>query len=159
MFLEASVDCQEAVFIELKLFGDLSGCKANIDKTKCVPLGQARTNSSFPPRVNNTFGSDFITHDFSALGIEFSNNISYSDVTEKNYLDSVRDLTLYGRVPAMKSLLMSQFVYLITPLLFPSQNTVKQLNKIMFNFLWGGGGGGGGGGGKKKKGKKKKKRD
>ena len=150
MFLEASVDCLEAVFIELRLFGDLSGCKANIDKTKCVPLGQARINSSFLQRVNNTFGSDFITHEFSALGIKFSNNISYRDITEKNYVDKIskvaeiiniwkgRDLTLYGRVTVIKSLLMSQFVYLITPLLFPSQNIIKQLNKIMFNFLWGG---------------------
>ena len=46
IFLHASIECLEAVLLlsELAVFGDYSGCKCNVDKTKCIPLGKTKNN-------------------------------------------------------------------------------------------------------------------
>ncbi|XP_063692485.1 uncharacterized protein LOC134824508 [Bolinopsis microptera] len=46
LFLNASIESVEAVMTELKTFAQCSGCKANIDKTRCIPLGRARLNTT-----------------------------------------------------------------------------------------------------------------
>ena len=43
MFLKASYDCWEALLYELDMFGKISGCKANLDKTN---LGKAKVNTT-----------------------------------------------------------------------------------------------------------------
>ena len=46
IFLKADETCVRAVFNELDTFGRHSGCKFNIDKTRCVPIGRSRSNTS-----------------------------------------------------------------------------------------------------------------
>ena len=41
IFLEASLECLEAVIAELIEFGVYSGCRCNVEKPKCIPLGKA----------------------------------------------------------------------------------------------------------------------
>ena len=53
IFLEASIECVEAVFSVLAEFGINSGCKGNIDKTTCIPLGKARSNSHLLGQIAN----------------------------------------------------------------------------------------------------------
>ena len=150
MFLKASISCLEAIILELEIFGSMSGCKANMDKTGCIPLGRARSNNLLLNEISAKFGESFIYDDFTALGLKFNNHSTCQEIAEQNYtmkivkaLDNInlwkaRDLTLFGRVTIIKSLLMSQFVYLIVPLLSPIQSTCKKIEKLVFNYLWGG---------------------
>ena len=50
---------------------------------------------------------------------------------------SLRRLTLFGKITVIKSLLASQLVYVLTALR-TCQDTLKEINKILFNFLWDG---------------------
>jgi hypothetical protein len=47
-----------------------------------------------------------------------------------------RNLTLYGRVQLIKTYLISQIVYLLAVLPAPSIDFIKQLESILFKFLW-----------------------
>ena len=52
---------------------------------------------------------------------------------------SKRDLTFFGIITIIKSLIYSQFTYLVVPLLYrPDRNTIiNSINTLIFNFLWG----------------------
>ena len=138
------------VFIELERFGRLSGCLVNIDKTKCILLGKAIYNDSLRYMLRTVYGKDFLQNDFVALGINFNNHQSLVDITLANYLAKIdkakqsiaiwskRDLTLMGKCTIIKSLAMSQFSYLSIPLLEPSTQTSKNIERLCFNFLWSG---------------------
>ena len=150
IFLEASIECVEAVFSVLAEFGINSGCKGNIDKTTCIPLGKARSNSHLLGQIaNKNYGQDFIQNTFTALGINFSNSMSVTGIMEVNYEARItkakswvnvwksRDLTLMGKVTIIKSLIYSQFAYLAIPLLGPNCSLIKKIDTLIFNFLWG----------------------
>ena len=47
----------------------------------------------------------------------------------------MRNISIYGKVVILKSLIISQFVYVASVLPTP-QKLVKDLNKLLFNFIW-----------------------
>ena len=152
LFLEASESVIAAVFQELKLFGRNSGCKFNVDKTRCIPLGKARSNPSLMNRLIELYGPSFVPENgnFSALGINFCNG-DLNSIIQNNYaaklekasnlakLWGMRDMTIYGRITLIKTFLLSQFVYLIVPLPKPDNIMIKNINTLLYKFLWGGG--------------------
>ena len=70
----------------LSEFGINSGCKGNIDKTTCIPLGKPKSNSHVLGRIaNKNYGQEFIQNTFTALGINFSNSMSVAGIMEVNY--------------------------------------------------------------------------
>ena len=149
IFLNATRQCVDAVFQELHLFGIYSGCKANLSKTRCIPLGMCKQNTGLLKDLSELYGEEFIQNKFSALGINYNNFDSIEKISNINYLDklekakswvdvwSKRDLTLMGKVTIIKSLIFSQFTYLAIPLLMPSKNILNKINTLIFNFLWG----------------------
>ena len=150
LFIQASLECLEAVLRELSEFGDHLGCKCNVVKSKCIPLGGAKNNINLLRCIANKNASpDFIQSSFTALGINFSNNMSIHNIMEVNYearitkaqswvnIWSSRDLTLMGKVTIIKSLIYSQFSYLAIPLIKPSKSLIKKINTLTYNFLWG----------------------
>ena len=152
LFLEASESVIAAVFHELQLFGRNSGCRFNVGKTRCIPLGKTRSNPSLINRLIELYGSSFVPEDgkFSALGINFCNG-DLNCIIQNNYsaklekacnlarLWGMRDMTIYGRITLIKTFLLSQFVYLIVPLPKPDNIMVKNINTLLYKFLWGGG--------------------
>ena len=97
-------------------FGINSGCKGNIDKTTCIPLGKPKSNSHVLGRIaNKNYGQDFIQNTFTALGINFSNSMSVAGIMEVNYEARItkakswvnvwksRDLTLMDKVTIKKN--------------------------------------------------------
>ena len=48
-----------------------------------------------------------------------------------------RRLTLKGKIAVLKSLVASQLVYVLSPLL-SNEKVIKELNKLFFSFLWSG---------------------
>ena len=49
----------------------------------------------------------------------------------------IRRLSLLGKITVLKSLIVSQIVYILSPL--PTDHeAVKEVNNLFYNFLWGG---------------------
>lgn len=152
LFLSANEQTVNEVFGELETFGAHSGCKFNVGKTHCIPLGKARLNTSLLTSLRHHYGEGFIAESglFSALGLEFdSNNLqlaihsNYSKrlqkATDIAKMWKMRDMTIYGRITLIKTFLLSQFVYLIVPLPRTDPATIKSINSLIYKFLWGGG--------------------
>ena len=74
MFLKASGRCLDEVMKEIRKFSKITGCKNNLDKTKCIPLGSAKHDVNLISHINNTYGNTIITKQFSALGVSFNNS-------------------------------------------------------------------------------------
>ena len=149
MFIKASGECLEEVIREIKAFGVVSGCRNNISKTCCIPLGSAKGDHTLLDHIRNEYGDDFISNKFVALGVCFDNSSSIQNISDRNYSEKLekaksraifwsgRDLTIYGKVTLIKSLLLAQFVYISTSMLRPNANIIKSITKFIFNFLWG----------------------
>jgi hypothetical protein len=45
-------------------------------------------------------------------------------------------LTLFGKVTLIKSLIVPQLTYLLSVLPNPGQNYLKDIDSLIFNFLW-----------------------
>ena len=82
-----------------------------------------------------------------ALGVWFSTNPE--EVLEANYADKLakvsnslgcwelRRLSLLGKITVLKSLIVSQLVYILSPLP-TNQRVLEEINTLFFNFLWNG---------------------
>ena len=152
LFLSANEQTVTEVFGELEIFGRYSGCKFNVGKTRCIPLGKTSQNLSLLTRLKQRYGEGFIADNgiFSALGLEFNskdldlaikNNYSkrFQKARDIAKMWGTRDMTVYGRVTLIKTFLLSQFVYLIVPLPRTDTATIKSINSLFYKFLWGGG--------------------
>ncbi len=149
LYLEPSEECISSVINELTLFGKHSGCRANISKTKCIPLGSTKSNDTLISGLANRYGPSFMDNSFTALGINFNNGSSIQDLCKDNYENKIakaqswintwgrRDLSLIGKCTIIKSLILSQFTYLIIPLPTPSETLIKTIDTLIFHFLWG----------------------
>ena len=94
-------------------------------------------------------GDDFIKHSFSAIGVAFRNDLPINDIVEINYNTKIdkakswagiwgkRDLTLFGKVTIIQSIILSQIIYVVAPLPRPRAGIINKLNTIIFNFVWG----------------------
>ena len=150
LFLEATGDSVDEVVKEMRDFGILSGCKANLSKTKCILLGQARTDVNLTAHITERYGADFLTNDFTALGVHLNNYSSLQDISNLNYSEKFekaktkaifwnsRDLTIYGRITIIKLLLLVQFVYIVTPLPRTDSKITQEITNFTFKFVWGG---------------------
>ena len=149
IFLQATSQCVDAVVQELNEFGVHSGCKANVSKTRCTPLGKTKSNSSLINCITEKYGEEFIQNSFTVLGVYFCNDKSIAEIVHNNYSSKIekaknwiniwskRDLTLLGKVTIIKSLILSQFTYLAIPLPRPNKELIARLNTLIFHFLWG----------------------
>ena len=83
------------------------------------------------------------------LGITMTTNGKYEDLIKLNYDEkkakikiniiqswSKRSLTLFGKVTIIKSLIVPQLTYLLSVLPNPEQNYLKDIDSLIFNFLW-----------------------
>ena len=132
-------DSARALFNLLEVFRKLSGLKINTSKTEGMWIGSLRNNKSKP------FGIRWSGEPIKALGVYYSYDIKL--LHEKNFierLDSVkklinvwssRGLSVYGKVTIIKSLIIPKFVYILSLLPAPKE-IVKELNRILFKFLW-----------------------
>ena len=89
----------------------------------------------------------WIKHRQKALGVWFSTNLE--EVLEANYADKLtkvsnslgcwelRRLSLLGKITVLKSLIVSQLVYIFSPLP-KNQRVLEEINTLFFNFLWNG---------------------
>ena len=122
---------------EIESFGKIAGPKLNLAKTNVITIF---------PQNECLQDLNWTTDPVKYLGIYISRN---KGITEQmnwdNKLKKIqnvinmwkhRNLTLYGKVVVLKSLVVSQIVYLATALYVP-KTFIQSLEKTMYNFLWG----------------------
>ena len=153
--LQSALDSSLSIYIYIYIYiGDityklinqfykLSGLKINLSKTQIVWIGSKKYSSEKPLNEMNFQW----TTQFKVLGIYF--DVDLSKVPKLNYdkkLVKIKNIILQwskrrttplGRISLIKSLLIAQLNHLFIALPSPSENFVKNLNSVLFNFLWG----------------------
>ena len=129
------------LFDQLNSFESISGLKINYTKTEGMWIGSSKNNNEKP------FGIKWSDEPVKALGVHFTYDQHL--LKEKNFierLDSIkkliniwssRNLSIYGKITIIKSFLIPKFVFICSVLPTPKE-VVKQLNEMMFKFLWNG---------------------
>ena len=135
----SDMDSAKTLFELLDVFKDVSGLKINCTKTEGMWIGASKENKTKP------FGIKWPTEPIKALGLYFTYDLKL--LKEKNFierLDSIkkliniwssRGLSIFGKVTITKSFLIPKFVYVCSLLPTPNE-MVKQLNQLLFKFLW-----------------------
>ena len=123
-------------------FSIFSGLYLNLDKTEGMWIGSSRSSmdkiGSFKWRLGKSV--------MKILGVYFSNHdrASNLEVNWKTKVDNMitkikcwekRNLSIMGKVIITKTFLISQFNYVMQALFLP-ENVLKEINTIIFRFLW-----------------------
>ena len=137
----SDLNSARAFFDLLDTFKLLSGLAINYSKTEGMWIGSCRNNNSKP------FGIKWPSEPIKALGVYYSYDLTL--LREKNFLENLdkikkllnlwssRGLSLYGKVTVIKSLVIPKFVY-ICSLMPVADEFVKELNRLVYKFLWNG---------------------
>ena len=135
----SDVNSARILFKLLDDFKRLSGLAINPSKTEGMWIGSSRGNKTKP------FGIKWPDEPIKALGVYYSYDPKL--LLEKNFIEkldtikkvinmwSSRGLSLYGKVTIIKSLIIPKFVY-VSSLLPTPKEVIKQLNQLVFKFLW-----------------------
>ena len=131
-----SVESANVALKEVENFGKFAGPNLNIMKTNAVSI-----------RPQNQYVNDLEWSEdpVKYLGIYLTRNKVLSE--ELNWFTKLekvrstlkywktRNLTIYGKIVILKSLIISQFVYVSSILPYPKK-IIPQLNRLIYNFLW-----------------------
>ena len=122
-----------------------SGLKINFSKSEAMKLGPLREDINIKPIGRGLSWSNgpirllgvLLTHDEADL---FDLNFSPQLDKIKTLLNiwSRRDLTPIGKITIIKSLALSQLTFLLTVLPNPPREFIKEVNKVIYNFVWNG---------------------
>ena len=141
------LDGSERSFVEamgvLSRFAEVSGLKINTDKTQIVWIGSMKNCNIRYMRDRNFLWDPGI---FKILGIKFSTNIR--TIVELNYEDKLfqmkkiltqwkkREITPFGKVTVLKTLVLSKIVHLLLSLPDPPMDFIVKLDEEFYKFLW-----------------------
>ena len=141
LFLDGTERSITGAIEELNKFGLQSGLKINREKTCCMTIGTLRDE-----QVNTELNMNFVKK-LKILGIivdrDMTNvtddNIQLKMPAIKNELAQWkrRSLTPIGKICIVKSLLLSKLIHLFTSLPNPSARCIKELESLLFSFVWG----------------------
>ena len=135
----SDINSAQALFDLLEVFKKPSGLRINTTKTEGMWIGSSRENKAKP------FGIKWPNEPIKVLGVHYTYDLKL--LHEKNFierLDSVkkliniwssRGLSIYGKVMIIKSLIIPKLVY-ISSLLPTPKEIIKELNQLLFKFLW-----------------------
>ena len=129
----------------LDSFASISGLKVNYEKTEALWIGASKSsNLTFPSSKPITWANEKVFALrvwFSTLEDKSALNSNFIEKIEKirSILDnrSARRLTLLGKIAIIKTLAVSQIVYILSSLPTPP-DVLKTINSILYDFLWDG---------------------
>lgn len=128
-------------FKVLQKFQEISGLKVNIQKTEALELGP------FKGPICPELKIKWVERTTRVLGIHIAKEVSESiEANYKGLLDRIaaklnnwsrRGLSLLGKINILKCLGMSQSIFLFTMLPKPNQEYIKELEQLLYKFIWG----------------------
>ena len=144
LYLDGSEQSFNEAIKTLERFSTISGLKMNQDKTQIAWIG-SKKNSKVKYMKDKSFVWDPGT--FKVLGILFSTS---QDISKINYIDKMeeikrdiarwkkRHMTPLGKITIIKTLIISKLTYLFINIPDPPHTFLKELDQILFRFLWDG---------------------
>ncbi|XP_053712003.1 uncharacterized protein LOC128753866 [Synchiropus splendidus] len=119
----------------LKNYEKASGAKLNQHKTEAVWFGNP--NNKVPLAIKDQAKTTI-------LGLEFSHTCSYNDnwsAKEREVIEELskwenKNTTYKLRILIIKTFVLSKLMFL-TNIFPPQAHTIKRLNKLLVNFIWG----------------------
>ncbi|MGI9312030.1 MAG: RNA-directed DNA polymerase, partial [Alphaproteobacteria bacterium] len=143
IFIDCNKNSLTTVRTILNDFCSASGLKINFSKSKLFPLGPIHGN--VPDDFINS-GFELTHGPIKSLGVSFT--YQKADLFSLNYLPKLsrlkmylnvwatRDITPIGKITILKSFGISQLVFLLTVLPNPPDNFIKDVNSIIYKFIW-----------------------
>ena len=143
--LDGSLKSFETLIDVLDNFFLISGLKLNARKCQVLRIGTMIKNETIYLRHRKFIWS---STEASALGITFNTN---KHLTFQINLESEikvfeaclkqwqhRKLTLMGKITVIKSYALPKLIYTLTSLPNPPKQTIKRIEKIIYDFIWNG---------------------
>ena len=148
IYLNGNSSQFKCVFDILDYFGKESGCKVNLSKSYAFYIGSSMGKKfkpfssrglSWPTSVIKYLGVNIPLNKFDELSLfeeKFASTIHNLQSTLNLWL--VRGLTLLGKITVLKTLIIPKLIHKASylPIQLP-QKFVKQLNRVLFAFIWG----------------------
>ena len=141
LILNSNLDSLSAALDTINNFGKSSGLKLNDKKTEALWIGSMKGKKEKLSPEKNFKWPEIKIKD---LGVWISTdpavtlNMNYTEKVEKirNILScwEYRRLTLIGKMQVIKSLVLSQLTYILTPLA-TNQSFINEINDIFYRFL------------------------
>ena len=140
LFLDGSEGTISGAVEELTKFSQQSGLGINLEKTSCMAIGSSPQNQTHEVLQ--------FVDELTILGIKIGRHLK--DVTDNNIQTKLpiikkdlehwkrRNLSPIGKICIIKTLLLSKLVHLFIALPNPSKQYIKDIEKLLFNFVWGG---------------------
>ena len=136
-----SLECAIKVICKFSEFSEL---KINLEKSEALPLGSFKDNHPDISHLNINFSSGPVRY----LGVLLST--CQEKIFELNFIPKLqklkdilriwacRDLTPLGKISVIKSLGLSQLIFLFSVLPDPPTHFIQELDSLVFNFIWSG---------------------
>ena len=143
LMVSEDVESVKNIIKVLRWFKTLSGLEINNDKTKVVKIGASRDSSiswqgNFGFKWTTTFEILGIHYDITKIGeiTDLNINRKMGEIRSLIRVWGSRNLTPYGKVSIIKSLLMSKITPMLLSLPSPSVLCLKELYNTFSQFLW-----------------------
>ena len=140
IFLEYHEDSLKNTIHMLNDFYKTSGLQIQVSKTQCVCFGNVPINNILCPELGLRWNQDF-----KLLGVNFNGTLNDMDSNfdlKINEIKSVinkwqyRFISPIGRACLAKTLLLSKLAHLAFVLPMISNNKIKQIENLIYNFIW-----------------------
>ena len=141
IFLEPKDENLRKTLSVLDFFFKISGLRISVSKTKAVWFGRGyRNNHKLCPDLQLDWGTEF-----KLLGIDFTNNLEGMESNFNSKIEEIkkvfnlwfhRTLTVYGKIVVIKTLALPKLCHLALVLPDLSNQQIKELENLAFNFLW-----------------------
>ncbi len=141
LYLRDANSLRKAI-LTLRSFQLCSGLAINLEKSELLALGYFHNNH---PDIADT-GLTFCLGHVKFLGVTFTTDLK--NMEELNFIPkfeklksilriwSMRDMTPMGRITIVKTLGLSQLIYLLSVLPKPSNEFLKDLDTVLYKFIW-----------------------
>jgi hypothetical protein len=137
--LKANKDSIHTLFRTLKQYSSISGLKLNLTKTEIILMGITK-EIDIPQRYRKN-----IKQEITYLGAVISPD--NKNTTERNIEEArkkinilitqwqKRRMPISGKIAIIKSILVPQLTYHLSTLTSPEKKVIKELNKILYQFI------------------------
>ena len=134
------IENAQRIFMLLDQFKTCSGLQVNYKKTEAMWIGSCRNDTAATLGLTwvnavKVLGIVFTYNEIERLQENFCNKLK--DIRLQIRLWCCRGLSLLGKITIIKSFLLSKMAYVFSVLPTPHE-FIKQLNTIIYNFLWNG---------------------
>ena len=139
--IEPRKECVTELFSELGWFAKFSGLRPNLEKTQAMWIGEPFHEAEM---FQNAFNLQWC-ESLKLLGIDFENSLNATTEIYKEKIIEIkreiskckmRNISLIGKVLIIKALLVSKISYLFATITNPSESFIKELERVLYQFLW-----------------------